>query len=122
MAISDCPGQGVDVLYLSRNAVHLAEDSREERALSTSNGSDNSGQATLLDGHIDVVDESLGLLSVLVRRRGIILLGPFERSIGDTDGIGVDLMGVRGNLDSLRSHQECVDATPGSSGDGACTR
>jgi len=114
----------MNTLHLSRDGVHLAEDRREEGALSTTNGSDNGSQATLLDGHVDVVDKSLGLLGVLVgsKSRGIVLLGPLERSIGDTDWIGVDWMDIRGNWNSLRGHQEGVDAAPGSSGDGAGTK
>ena len=126
MTVSGCPNQGMHVLCLSGDAVHFPEDSREEGALSTTNGSDDGGQATLLDGHVDIVDESLGLLSVLVgsrsRSRSIVLLSPLERSVGDTDGIGVDWVGIRGNWDSLRSHQEGVYTAPGSSGDGTCTK
>ena len=114
MTVSDYPIQGVNTLYLSRNAVHLAEDSREERALSTTNRSDNGGQATLLNGHVDAVDESLWFLGALVssRSRSVILLSPLERPVGDTYGIGVDWVGIGGNWGSLGSHQEGVDATP----------
>ena len=115
----------MSVLYLSGNAVHFTEDSREEGALSTTDGSDNGGQATLLDGHVDIVDEGLGFLSILSGRsggRGIVLLGPFERSVGDANGIGIDRVGIRGNWGSLRGHQEGVDAAPGSSSDSAGTK
>ena len=123
MMVSNDPSQGINTIYLSRNAIRLTEDSREEGALSATNGSDNSGQAAFLDGHVDAMDESLGLLGVLVNRiRSSILLGPLERSIGDTNGISVDWVGIGGNWDGLRSHQEGVDAAPGSSGDGASTK
>lgn len=112
------------MLYLPRNAVHLTEDSSEEGALSTTDGSDNGGQATLLDGHVDIMDEGLGFLSVLTnsRSRSVVLLGPLERSVRDTDGVGVDWVDIRGNWGGFRSHQEGVDATPGSSSDGASTK
>ena len=111
------------MLYLSRNALHLAEDGREEGALSTTDGSNNGGQATLLDGHVEIMDECLRFLSVLVisRSRSTVLLGPLERSTGDTDGVCVDRVGIRGNWDSLGSHQEGIDTAPGSSSDGTCT-
>ena len=68
------------------------------------------------------MDENTGLLSVLISgTRSVVLLSPLERSIGDTDGVGIDWVGVRGNRDSLRSHQEGVDPPPGSSCDGAST-
>jgi len=125
MAISNYPIYWMSGSYLARTAVHLAEDGSEERALSTTDGSDNGGQATLLDGHVDIMDEGLGFLGVLISGRrsgGIVLLGPLERTIGDADGIDVDWVGVRGNGGSLTSHQEGVDAAPGSSSDGASTR
>ena len=111
------------VLYLSRNTIHLAEDSSEEGTLSATDGSDDSSQATLLDGDVDIMDECLRFLRVLVIGRGtnIIFLGPLERSTGDTNGIGVDRVSIRGNWESLGSHQEGIDTTPGSSSDCTCT-
>lgn len=99
MVISNRPGYDMSALYLSREAVHLAEDSSEERAFSTTDGSNNGGQATLLDGHVDIMDEGLGFLSVLVtcRSRSIVLLGPLERSVRDADGVGVGWVDIRGN-------------------------
>ena len=96
----------MSVLYLSGNAVHFTEDSREEGALSTTDGSDNGGQATLLYGHVDIVDEGLGLLGAFIisKSRSVVLPSPLERSIGDTDRIGVDWVDIRGNWGGLRSH------------------
>ena len=110
--------------HLSRNTLHLAEDSGEERALSTTDGPDNGSQATLLDRHVDIVDKCLGFLSVLIIRsiRSILLLGPLERSTRDADGIGIDRVSIRGNWNSLGSHQKGVDTAPGSSSDGTCTK
>ena len=123
MTISKFPRQGINALHLPRNAIHLAEDGRDKGTLSTTNGSDDGSQATFLDGHADAMDESFGLLRVLVvGSRSIVLPSPLERSIGDTDGISVDWMGIGGDWDSLKSHHEGVDATPGSSGDGAGTK
>jgi len=121
--ISNFLSRRINAAHLSRNAIHFAEDGREEGALSTTNGSDDGGQATLLDGHVDAVDESVGLLRGLVGgSRSVVPLSPLERSVGDTDGIGVDWVGIRGDWDSLRSRQEGVDAAPGSSGDSASTK
>ena len=120
MTISDCTCYWKSARYLSRDAVHLAEDGREKRALSATDGSDNCGQATLLDGQVDVVYEGHGLLGAFVngRSRCVVLLGPLERPVGDTNGIGIDWVGIRGNRGSLRSHQERVDAAPGSRSNG----
>ena len=107
--------------YLSRNAIRFTEDGSEERAFSTTDGTDNGGQATLLDGHVDIVYECLGFLGILIISRNVVLLGPLERSTGDTDGICVDRVGIRGNWDSLGSNQEGIDTAPGSSSDGTCT-
>ena len=109
------------VLYLSRNTIHLAENGSEEGTLSATDGSDDSSQATLLDGHVDIMNKRLRFLSVLVISRGksIVFLGPLERSAGDTNGIGVDRVSIRGNWESLGSHQEGIDTAPGSSSD--CT-
>ena len=111
------------VLYLSRNTIHLAEDGSEEGTFSATDGSDDSSQATLLGGHVDTMDECLRFLGVLVigRDGGIVFLGPLERSAGDTNGIGVDRVSIRGNWESLGSHQEGIDTAPGSSSDCTCT-
>jgi len=123
MTISNFPSQGINALHHSRYAIHFAEDGGEEGAFSTTNWSDNSGQAALLDGHVNVIEENPELLSVLISRtRSVAFCSPLERSIGDTDGVGIDWVGIGRNWDSLRSHQEGVGAAPGSSGDGASTK
>lgn len=60
--------------YSSGNAFHLAEYGRQHGTLATSDISDDSSQATLLDGQVDAMNESGGLLIGL----GSILFGPSE--------------------------------------------
>ena len=109
-------------LYLSRNTLHLAEDSSEKGALPTTDGTYDCGQATLLDGHVDIMDECLGFFGTLIgsRNMSVLLLDPLERSAGYTDRIGIDRVGVKRNWGSFGSHQEGVDAAPGRGCD--CTR
>ena len=82
-SVSRYPSSWGNVIYLARDTVHFAKDSREERTLSTTDGADNSGQTTLLDGHVNVVDKSLWFLSVLISgwSGSIVFLCPFKRSI-----------------------------------------
>jgi hypothetical protein len=73
-------------VYLPGNAAHLTEDSSGEGALSAADGSDNGSETILLDGHVDIMDESAGLLRTLIGSKWPSFLAhskdPFEIRIG----------------------------------------
>jgi hypothetical protein len=63
-AINNCPDSEGRAIYLPRSAVHLSEDSREERALSTTDGSGNCGQVALVE--MDMLTSCTKALGFLV--------------------------------------------------------